>query len=708
MAGHGVGARLRRKEDDRHLRGSAQFVSDLNIPGTWHVAFVRSPVPHGRLKSVTPPAGAADQVFSAADFPDVLPILAAPEVPGFKASVYPPLATDKVRFVGEAVAMCVAPTLGEAEDIASAVQLDIDELPAVVDALTALDDNMPLLHESWDSNAFIEMSFEGGDVDAAAEAAEICIERTYRMNRQVGAPMEGRAALAYWDDRLDELVVYCSTQFPHQIRAGLAQFLQMEEHRLHVIAPDVGGGFGVKNVLSPEEVMIAALGCRLRRPVCWIEDRREHLLASIHAREHFYRVKAYADGRGKVLGLDVEITVDAGAYSTWPNGPFMETGMATKNVPGPYQIANYRAKTWTIATNKSPIGPYRGVARPGACFAIERTIDEIARAVGREPHVVRMENMIPPSAMPYRSVTNLLYDNGDYPTSVSRAAELVEHDAVRARQKNGKDSDGRLIGIGYASYTEQTAHGCGEWATRGTPIIPGYESATARLMTDGTLLLLVGIQSHGQGLETTLSQVACEELGIDPARVSVRHGDSSLSPFGMGTFASRSMVMAGGAVALVCRALRGKMGDIASHLLQCEPGQVAFGDGRVSGPGGASVDFGDIGKAAYLRQDTLPPGTEPLAEATGTYQPGIDTGVFCYSTHAAVVAVDPDTGAVELLDYAVVEDCGTMVNPMIVDGQIAGGVAQGIGTALYEEVIYDSAGQPKATNLGDYLMPAAE
>ena len=706
MTRQGVGARLKRKEDARHLRGRARFGSDLDIPGTQ--AFVRSPHAHGRVNGIVRRAGADDRVFGAADFPDVLPLRAVPEVPGFKASGYPPLATDKVRFVGEAVAMCVAPTLAEAEDIAQAVRLEIEVLPPVVDAHAALDEGAPLLHEGWDNNAFIEMTFEGGDVAAAAAEAAVHIERTYRMNRQVGAPMEGRAALAYWDDRLDELVVYCSTQFPHQIRAGLAEVLQIEERRLHVIAPDVGGGFGVKNVLSPEEVMIAALGYRLRRPVCWIEDRREHLLSSIHAREHFYRVKAHADARGRVLGLDVEIIVDAGAYSTWPNGPFMETGMAAKNVPGPYRIANYRARTWTVATNKSPIGPYRGVARPGACFAIERTMDEIARAVGREPHEVRMENMIAPAMMPYRSVTNLLYDNGDYAAAVKRATELVDHAAVRARQGNGGDDDGRLIGVGYASYTEQTAHGCGEWATRGAPIIPGYESATARLMTDGTLVLLVGIQSHGQGLETTLAQVANEELGIDPARVSVRHGDSSLSPFGMGTFASRSMVMAGGAVALVCRALRGKMGRIAAHLLQCEPDQVAFGEGRVSGPGGASVDFGDLGRAAYLRQDTLPPDTDPLLEATAVYEPGIDTGVFCYSTHAAVVAVDPDTGGVELLDYAVVEDCGTMVNPMIVDGQIAGGVAQGIGTALYEEVVYDQAGQLLTTNLGDYLMPGAE
>jgi carbon-monoxide dehydrogenase large subunit len=458
-------------------------------------------------------------------------------------------------------------------------------------------------------------------------------------------------------------------------------------------------------VLYPEELAVAAVARRQRFPLRWIEDRREHLLSSIHAREHDYHIRAYADARGILLGLDVEIRVDGGAYATWPNGPFMETGMAIKNVPGPYRIRAYAAKSWTIATNKSPIGPYRGVARPGACFCIERTIDEVARAVGREPHAVRMDNMVRPEEMPYRSVTNLLFDNGDYAQSVARAVQLLDLPAVRARQARG-EADGRLIGIGFASYTEQTAHGCGEWVTRGVPIIPGYESSTARLLTDGTLLLLVGIQSHGQGLETTLAQVAHEELGIDVDKISVRHGDSFLSPFGMGTFASRSMVMAGGAVAAACRLLEQKIKPIAANLMQCHADQVELRDGRAFGPT-TSVSFAEIGRTAYVRQDGLPRGMDPTLDATATYQPGIDTGVFCYSTHGAVVAVDPDTGAVELLDYAVVEDCGTMVNPMIVDGQIIGGTVQGIGTALYEEIPYDSNGQPQATSFADYLLPGA-
>jgi carbon-monoxide dehydrogenase large subunit len=379
--------------------------------------------------------------------------------------------------------------------------------------------------------------------------------------------------------------------------------------------------------------------------------------------------------------------------------------MATRNIPGPYDIQNYRSRGYTVATNKSPIGAYRGVARPAACFTIERTIDEVAHAVGREAHAVRMENMVAASAMPYRSATRLHFDTGDYAESVRRAMQLIGFDAVRARQKRG-EADGRLIGVGFASFTEQTAHGCGEWVSRGVPVIPGYESATARMMTDGSLMLMVGIVSHGQGMETTLSQIAHEELGVDPMRVSIRHGDTQVSPFGMGTFASRSIVMAGGAVATACRALKSKMELIAAHVLKCGKDELKFENCAVHGSKG-SVSFAEIGRIANLRQEALPPGVEPLLEVTATYQPAIDTGVFTYATQVAVVAVDPDTGKVEILDYAVIEDCGTVVNPLIVDGQIVGGIAQGIGNALYEEIPYNENGQPLATTLADYLLPGA-
>jgi carbon-monoxide dehydrogenase large subunit len=490
------------------------------------------------------------------------------------------------------------------------------------------------------------------------------------------------------------------------MRVAIGESLGVELRRIRVVAPDVGGGFGPKARLYPEEIILAALALKLDQPVRWIEDRSEHLLTAAHTRDQRHKLTAYADRRGKILGIDVEIVVDAGAYGLWPQGPYQEANMAARCLPGPYTIANYRARYITVATNKAPLGPYRGVGRPGACFAIERTIDEVARAVGRDPVEVRIENMIPAAQMPYVSVSGMRYDTGDYPESVRRCAELLGLVELRERQRRG-EPDGRLLGIGFASFTEQTAHGAAEFASRGASVIPGFESCTARILPDGSLVLMVGIQSHGQGLETALSQVACEELGIHPDHISVRHGDTESTAFGFGTFASRSMVMSGGAVARASRILRAKLERIGAHLLQCEPGEVRCGGGAVIGPQGRSVTIAEIANVAHLRMDGLPAGVDPLLEATATYEPAISTGVFSYATHGAVVAVDPETGAVELLDFAVAEDCGTMVNPMLVEGQIRGGVAQGIGTALCEEIPYDASGQPLAATLLDYHLPAA-
>ena len=702
-SGSGVGASLERKEDARHLHGRGQFVGDVKLPNTQDVAFVRSP--HARIKGIALPADADGRVFTADELPRLKELRAVPQVSGFKVSGYPPLATQKVRYVGEPVAACIAPTRAEAEDLANSVQVDFEPLPAVVDAAAALEKTPSLVHESWGNNLFIERTFQDGDIDAVARAAEVVVRRSYRMQRQVAVPLEGRAVLAHRDHRLDQLVVYTSTQVPHIIRLGLAEVLGLEERCIRVIAPDVGGGFGSKARLSPEEAAIAALALEVDHPVRWVEDRGEHFLASTHTRDHHYRVTAYADARGRVLGIDVELIVDSGAYAMWPNGPFLETGMAARNLPGPYDIRNYRVRTYTVATNKAPIGPYRGVGRPGACFAIERTIDEVARAVGRDPLEVRMENMVTAEQMPYTTIANLKFDSGDYPAALARCAEAIDLPAVRARQKAG-EPDGRLIGVGFACYSEQTGHGCGEWVSRGSPFIPGYESCTAQLMPDGTLVLSVGIQSHGQGLETTLAQIAHEELGIHPAKISVRHGDTGLSPFGMGTIASRSIVMAGGAVARTSRLLRDKILRIGAHLLQCDAADVRCAGGKVVGERGA-VGIEEIARVAHIRMEALPPGVDPLLSVTGTYQPGIDTGVYSYATHAAVVAVDPATGLIELLDFAVAEDCGTMINPMIVEGQVRGGVVQGIGTALYEEIPYDEQGQPLAGTLADYLVPGA-
>ena len=702
---YGVGASLLRKEDDRHLHGRGQFVSDIKLPGTMDVAFVRSSHAHARIRSISVPPEVRSRVFTAADLPQIKPIRVVSHSTGAKSPPWPPLATDKVRYVGEAVAACIALSRGEAEDIANAVSVDFEILDAVIDAPRDMRGSRHPVHEQWGDNLYIEHALEGGDIDTAARAADVTVTREFRMQRQSGAPLECRGVLAYRDHRLDEVVIYASTQTPHTVRVALAEILGIEERRIRVVAPDVGGGFGPKARLYPEEIILAALALQLDYPVRWIEDRGEHLLTCAHTRDHHYKVTAYADRQGNILGVDAEIVVDAGAYGLWPQGPYHEASMVARALPGPYTIPNYRSRHYTVATNKTPLGPYRGVGRPGACFVIERLVDEIARAVGREPNEVRTLNLVRPEQMPFATIGGLSLDNGDYPASVELCAELLDLPAVRARQQH-REPDGRKIGVGFATFAEQTAHGAAEFASRGAAIIPGFESCTARVLTDGSVVLMVGIQSHGQGLETVLSQVAAEELGIDPGSISVRHGDTESTAFGFGTFASRSMVMSGGAVARASRMLRDKLCRIGAHLLQCDVAAVRCTDGVVAGPQG-SVTIAEIAKVAHLRMDGLPPGVDPLLDATATYEPAISTGVFSYATHGAVVAVDPETCFIELLDYAVAEDCGTMVNPLLVEGQIRGGVVQGIGTALFEEIPYDEAGQPLAGTLADYLMPGA-
>ena len=701
----GIGASLRRKEDMRHLRGRGQFVADIRMPGIREVVFLRSPHANARIRGITVAPEAQGSVFTAADLPRLRPIRIVTQASGARAPEWPPLATDKVRYVGEAIAACVGATRAEAEDLAAMVQVDFDVLDAVVDAPRQLRGGA-LVHEQWGDNVFLDRSLEGGDLEAAKRAAEVTITREFRMNRQSGSPMEGRAVLAYRDHRLDEVVVQASTQTPHTMRVAIAEILGLDERQVRVVAPDVGGGFGPKARLYPEEVILAALTLQLDQPVRWIEDRSEHLLTGAHTRNQHHKVTAYADKQGRILGVEAEIVVDAGAYGMWPQGPYMEANMAARVLPGPYVIPSYRARYVTVATNKAPVGPFRGVGRPAACFSIERIIEEIARAVGRDPLDVRIENMIPPAQMPFTSITGMAYDSGDYPGCARLCAELIDLPKIRQRQKQG-EPDGRLIGVGFGAFVEQTGHGAAEFAARGASVIPGFESCTARILTDGSLVLMVGIQSHGQGLETALAQIAYHELGIDPAHISVRHGDTESTAFGFGTFASRSMIMAGGAVARASRMLREKVERIGAHLLQCSVSEVRCADGVVQGPMGRSVSIAEIGKVAHLRMDGLPPGVDPLLDATATYEPAVGTGVYSYATHGAVVAVDPETGAIEILDFVVAEDCGTMVNPMLVEEQIRGGVAQGIGTAMCEEIPYDEHGQPLAATLLDYHMPGA-
>jgi carbon-monoxide dehydrogenase large subunit len=703
----GVGARLRRKEDDRYLRGRGQFVADIKLAGMMEVAFVRSPIAHGRIRSIEKPAGLEHAVFAIDDLKGVRAIRVVSALKGFKASEQPVLAKGKVRQVGEMIAMCVAPTRAEAEDIASQVFVDLQDLPAVHDMLQARAADAPLVHEEWGDNVFLETLWDD-DLTALRASAPVRVTRRIRTSRQCMAPIEGRAVLCHWDRRLDQLVMYTAAQMPHINRAGLSECLDIDQGKIRVIAPDVGGGFGYKGILLPEEVCLAWLAMKLDVPVRWLEDRREALVASANCREHHYDITGYADRDGRLLGIECEATVDSGAYSSYPFSACLEAAQVSSILPGPYKMERYRCRTWSVATNKAPILPYRGVARTGVCFAIELVIDAIAREVGIEPHEVRLKNLVRPDEMPFDNVTKKHFDSGDYPEAVRRAVAAIDLPNIRARQARG-EADGRKIGVGFSVYCEQGAHGTSVYHGWGIPMVPGHEQCFARLSPDGVLEIRIGAHSHGQSLETTLAQVANEVLGVDPANVRLIHGDTALTPYSTGTWGSRSMVMSGGAVASACKEIGRRVKRIAGKVMDAAHEAVELEDGFALVPGtNKRMPLSEVAHIWYRQPQLLPADIDPGGlETTAGYKPARDSGTFSYACHAVVVAVDVELGQIELLDYAIVEDGGTLINPMVVDGQILGGTAQGIGTALYEEMPFDREGQPLASTLADYILPGA-
>ncbi len=699
--GNGIGARFARKEDDRFLRGRGQYIGDISFPRMREVAFVRSPVAHGRLLGVRIPEAFRSAVFTAKDLAGVRPIRAVSPLPGFQASEQPVLAVDKLRHVGELVAFCVADTRAEAEDIAAQISVEYEELPAMVDMLEAVEPGAAQVHDTIKRNTFLETGFDG-DVEKAAASAHVKVTRTLRTSRQVMSPIECRGFIAQWDTRNRQLVLHGASQFPHVVRTGLAYSLRIPELQIRVISPDVGGGFGYKAIVAGEEICLAWLAMRCGHPVRWLEDRREQLVANANCREHHYVLSAYADETGKFVAFEGKAAVDSGAYSAYPFTSAIEASQVSAILPGPYVIPVYRCKTAAVVTNKCPQLPYRGVARPGVCFAMELMVDAIARKIGREPCDVRLANLVRPEQMPYDNVTDKHFDSGDYPGLLRMARDAIGLADVRARQKHG-EGDGRLIGVGFAIFSEQTAHGTTADGKRRAL----YEQVFVRLTPDGGVDVRAGIQSIGQGLETTLAQIASEYLGVDPNDIAVRLGDTEITPYSSGAWGSRGIVWAGGATARACKELAQRVARIGAALLQADPAAVSVREGRVFSAQG-SVSLADIARAFYLAPADLPGDTDSHGlEVTEGYAPTRLTGIHTGSAHAALVAVDPEDGGVEILDYVIAEDAGILVNPMVVDGQVRGGAAQGIGSALFEEMPFDHRGQPLATTLADYLLPGS-
>ncbi|HEY7244970.1 MAG TPA: xanthine dehydrogenase family protein molybdopterin-binding subunit [Xanthobacteraceae bacterium] len=708
MSADGVGACVLRKEDDRFLRGCGQYVADFHLPGMHDVAFVRSSIARGRIRSMHVPDEHRHAVFAAKDLTGVKPIAAATALSGFKHCREPILALDEVRYVGELVAACLAPSRAQAEDIAAAIRVDYEELAPVVDMLAARREGGPLVHPHWGDNVFIEFieDSSAGAIERTAGSAPIKVTREIRTSRQCMFPIEGRGVLASWDARLGFLTIVTATQMPHIVQRGMAECLCLSDSSIRVISPDVGGGFGYKGLLCREEVAVAWLALHCGAPVRWLEDARERLSANANCREHHYRITGYADADGRLMAVDCVASVDAGAYSVYPTSSALEAAQVASLLPGPYDFRLYRCRSAAVATNKCPILPYRGVARSGVCLAIEAVMDAIAQQARLEPYEVRLRNLVRPEQMPFTNVVKKQFDGGDYPQSLRRAVTAIGLPAIRERQRTA-DPDGRLIGVGFSIFCEQGAMGTAVLSSWGRPVVPGYEQATVRLTTDAGLEVRVGTHSHGQGHETTLAQVAHEILGIELQRIKVLQGDTLCCPFSTGTWGSRTIVMAGGAVAEASRLLGERVKRIGAWLLQTDVGKTHLARGRVHASA-ASVGLHEIARAWYLQPQSLPPDVDRGGlEVTAGYRPAHDAGTFSYASHAAVVAVDAGSGHVEILDYVVVEDGGRLVNPMVVDGQVRGGTAQGIGTCLFEAMPFDARGQPLASSLLDYFLPGA-
>ncbi len=707
------GARVKRVEDPRFLTGRARYVDDIVRHGMLHVAFARSSFAHATLDAVDVAAARAldgvHTVVTGADLAGVAkPITCNSLYPSWQATSYPALAIDRVRFVGEGIAAVVAVDRYVAEDAVDLIVPSYTPLEVLASVGAAIRDGAIRLHDGWEDNFFVKRHLKAGEPDRVFAEAHGVLDLDLITHRHSAIPMENRGCIAEYDPAEELLTLWTSTQIPHLVRTGLADALEMPENRIRVVAPDVGGGFGIKGHLFPEEIAVCALARLTGHPVKWIEDRREHLLASIHAREHDHHLQVAYEADGTVVALRARIYVDCGAYSVYPWTSTMDTGMALGILPGPYRIRHYECEAYSVTTNKCPLGPYRGVSRPQACFSIERAMDAVAAALDIDPLDVRRRNTIQSDDYPYESITGLVYDSGSMPEALERVLALGDYPALRRRQAEAREQ-GTLLGIGFAQYTEQTAHTTTEFIKRHVPIIFGYDSAMVRMDPSGKVMVQVSSHSHGQGHETTFAQIVADELGLPMADIRVTYGDTSATPYGHGTFASRSAVLAGGASYKAARKVRELLCDFAAKELEAAPGDLVVTDGRihVAGSPDRSVAIADLARWAYHRPERLPDGMEPLIEAVATYDAAPGSGTFANAAQLALVEVDAETGSVRTIGYWVVEDCGRMINPLVVDGQVHGGVAQGLGGALLEEFVYDEDGQLLTTTFMDYLMPGS-
>jgi aerobic carbon-monoxide dehydrogenase large subunit len=691
-----VGQPIRRFEDPALVTGRGRFSGDL-AAAHW-VRFVRSPVASGRIVGITVPPGA--RVITAADVGELPPITPMLYKFNYVPIAQPILAKDVVRFVGEPIAAVVASSREAAEDVADEVAVDIEETTPVVDAMAALDAHAAEVHPGAPGNVIVEGRVKTPGFDATASARSVKI--TLRSRRQNASPMEPRAAHAAYDPADDRITLTCATQMPHLVRTAVADVLGIAESSLRVIAPDVGGGFGQKMSLGPEFVLVTWLARRRRASVAWSEDRRENLVACYHSRDQHVVLEGRFDDEARLVALEADIVANIGAYSCYPTTCGVEPLMAMAEFPGPYDVREYSCRARGVTTNTCPMAPYRGVSRPVITFALERLMDKAAAAFAIDPVAIRRRNLI--RKFPYVSATGLTFDEASYLETMEAAVAAIDIPAFRARQAKAR-SAGRHLGLGLATFSERTGYGTPAFAARGMAVTPGWEKVDLAMDPSGFVEARIGASPHGQGLRTTLAQIIADEVGVTPDRVKIVHGDTDRTPYGWGTFASRSLVIAGGASLLAARKISAKLRVMAGHLLEVAADDIVLehGSARVVGTD-RSIAIPALARAAYHQSPQFGSDMAPGLAESATYDP---PGTFSNASHVAIVEVDVETGRVTVETYLVAEDAGRLINPMIVDGQIQGGVAQGLGNALMEEIVYDETGNILTATLADYIMPTA-
>lgn len=702
------GASVSRREDPRLLCGQGRFVDDIKLPGLLHAAIVRSPHAHARIKAIHVEATRAlpgvAGVFRHEDLqPWMKPMPIAGAAPPnlrqqlhitIRATPQYPLARDTVRYVGEAVAIVVARSRAEAEDAAERIAVEYEPLPAVVDTEAATTAHAPRLFDDVPNNIALHFRHALGDADTAMQSADVVVRERFRMHRYSGSPIECRGIVVEPHPVDAHLTMWVATQFPHALQNAVVEALEWPAHRIRVVAPDVGGGFGVKASLYAEEILLPIVAAYLKKPVKWIEDRREHFMASIHSREQVHHLEIAAMRDGRIVAVRDRLLVDQGAYSPWG---IVQPYNTVAHMLGLFRVPNFSAEAQVVLTNKTPHAPYRGAGRPEAVFVMDRAVDRVARALDLDPAEIRRRNFVRPDEMPYdtgqlyRDGQPLIYDSGDFPEELERALKAIDYDGFRAEQETLR-SQGIYRGIGISSYVE------------GTGVGP-YEGATVYVDTSGGVVVATGACSQGQGHETVFAQLAADVIGVPIDRVTVINADTAAIPVGVGTFASRSAVVAGSAVNEASLRVRHKLAAAAGALMEAAPDDIDIDDGQVfvRGAPERAVTLAEVVRSALPTYATASPVE---ADFQATVYRHVPTVTYASAVHIALVEVDVETGMVQLLRYVVAHDCGRIINPMIVDGQVCGGVAQGIGGGLFEEFVYTPDGQFLSGSFMDYLVPS--